>query len=155
MNNFKKTSGFTLVELIVVIAILGILAAVAIPAYSGYITKANEAADITQLDAVKTAAQAALATKGEVTKVVIEGTTVTATADGTEYELTDADTFGATDFSTFCDIEAIKLTSTTYKDGATWTAAQAEKAAVADDPDTPEDETAAAVPAQEAKWSAS
>lgn len=55
MNMMKKNGGFTLVELIVVIAILAILAGVAVPAYSGYIAKANEAADYTMLDAVKTA----------------------------------------------------------------------------------------------------
>ena len=65
MNMFKKNGGFTLVELIVVIAILAILAGVAIPAYSGYIQKANEAADNQILEAYNTAIAAALAMEGE------------------------------------------------------------------------------------------
>ena len=56
--------GFTLVELIVVIAILGILAGIAIPVYSGYIKKANQAADNMLLSAVNTALGAARAENG-------------------------------------------------------------------------------------------
>ncbi len=61
----RKKDGFTLVELIVVIAILAILAGVAIPAYSGYIKKANQAADLMLLDAVNTALQVAYMEQGE------------------------------------------------------------------------------------------
>ena len=64
MNMIKKNGGFTLVELIVVIAILAILAGVAVPAYSGYIAKANQAADIVTCDAIKTAVFAAYAEEG-------------------------------------------------------------------------------------------
>lgn len=66
MKPFMRSSkaGFTLVELIVVIAILAILAGVAIPVYSGYIKKANEAADQQLLAAVNTAFGAACIENG-------------------------------------------------------------------------------------------
>ena len=66
MKPFMRSSkaGFTLVELIVVISILAILAGVAIPVYSGYIKKANEAADQQLLAAVNTAFGAACLENG-------------------------------------------------------------------------------------------
>ena len=82
MNMFKKNGGFTLVELIVVIAILAILAGVAIPVYSGYISKAEETADIAKLDAIKTAAIAAVALDGvEIETLEVSNSEVVANDD--------------------------------------------------------------------------
>jgi len=39
----KKDSGFTLIELMIVIAIIAIVAAIAIPAYSDYVTRSKRA----------------------------------------------------------------------------------------------------------------
>ena len=96
----KKAEGFTLVELIVVIAILGILAAVAVPAYSGYLTKANAAADQTALAAVKTAAMATYAKDGTVTKI----------------EITDADNTNANTIKVYLNNSTSPQTGTATND---------------------------------------
>ena len=125
MNMFKKNGGFTLVELIVVIAILAILAGVAIPAYSGYISKAQEAGDNAVLGAVKTAVLAAFATEGEVSAITftnadgvtsVNGTAVTAevTADIDEF-------YGAGGTKAGADLET--GTSASWTKAAGWTIA--------------------------------
>ena len=118
MNMFKKNGGFTLVELIVVIAILAILAGVAVPAYSGYITKAKDAAAITELDAVATAVQAARATDtAPITSIAVATSgTVTVTPELTETQQADFEMFYGAE-----GIAAAKLTGTSYASGATWT----------------------------------
>lgn len=82
MKKFASKSGFTLVELIVVIAILGILAGVAGPAYSGYIKKAEEAADMQVLSSVATAVAGVKAGSGAtVTSITVKNDDGTITSD--------------------------------------------------------------------------
>jgi len=51
----KKTQGFTLIELMIVVAIIGILSAIAIPKFADLIRKSNEGATKGNLGAIRSA----------------------------------------------------------------------------------------------------
>ena len=94
MNNritktMRAKAGFTLVELIVVIAILGILAGVGTVGYSGYIKKANMAADQQLLGYVNQAFAAACIEKNvDITDLRTQDVPITLDSDGKISNLT-------------------------------------------------------------------
>ena len=130
MKLMRKNGGITLVELIVVIAILAILAAVAIPAYSGYISKAQEANDMTLLDSVKTAVAFAVTEQDH--DAILKTIEVTKTGSGdsvtyavkavysTATPIDAADTDGERDDKTVADVDISDFVpSIAFKSNAT------------------------------------
>jgi type IV pilus assembly protein PilA len=60
----KKQSGFTLIELMIVVAIVAILAAIALPAYQSYTTRARFTEVVSATGAFKTAIEICAQTTG-------------------------------------------------------------------------------------------
>lgn len=71
-SKMKKQSGFTLIELMIVVAIVAILAAIALPAYQTYTQKAKFTEVVSATGPYKTAIEVCVQTNGYTT---LDGTT--------------------------------------------------------------------------------
>lgn len=81
----KKQTGFTLIELMIVVAIVAILAAIALPAYQNYTNRAKFAEVISAAGGVKTQVDVCLQTKGTIAQCDTDtevGVSLTAAANG-------------------------------------------------------------------------
>ncbi|WP_429129314.1 pilin [Aeromonas media] len=69
----KKQSGFTLIELMIVVAIVAILAAIALPAYQTYTQKAKFSEVIAATGSLKTAVEVCVQTRDDPTECDTQG----------------------------------------------------------------------------------
>ncbi|MCW8334538.1 pilin [Vibrio paucivorans] len=65
-SNKPKQSGFTLIELMIVVAIIGVLSAIAVPAYKDYVTKSEVASAVATLKSIITPAELFYQENGDV-----------------------------------------------------------------------------------------
>ncbi len=133
MKNMKMNhaqSGFTLIELMIVVAIIGILAAIAIPQYQDYIARSQVTRVVSELSALKTSAEEQLmrgtTPSGDESAVGFTGSDLL--VDGpTGFVLEFADTGGGTIVGTLgqnasAAIKTAKVTLTRAIDGS-WSCA--------------------------------
>jgi len=125
----RVQSGFTLIELMIVVAIIGILAAVAIPAYSDYTARAQVSEAVELLGGLKTPIAEFWADKGYVpTSATLSGDlgatvtgkyTATITNSSTSLPATFTATMNATGVQ--ASVAGKTVTLALAADGKTWT----------------------------------
>ncbi|MGU5593483.1 MULTISPECIES: pilin [Aeromonas] len=135
-SEMKKQSGFTLIELMIVVAIVAILAAVALPAYQNYTKKAKMTEVAAATGTYKTAIEVCFQTKGIgctlaniISGAVAKGNVTTAvsyTGSATAYGVWTINSYPTADTSLpplkgTATGDVYRLTSSTEADGATLT----------------------------------
>ena len=60
----KKQSGFTLIELMIVVAIIGVLSAIAVPQYQKYVERSEAATALASISSLKSAVELNIAESG-------------------------------------------------------------------------------------------
>lgn len=102
LKSIRKSKGFTLIELMIVVAIIGILAAVAIPAYNDYTQTTKASAGLAGLGSFKTTVAMCYQKQGALTDC-------DAGDFGIPAEITAA---GSINYLTAVDVEAGVITAT-------------------------------------------
>ena len=75
-HQFKSnSSGFTLIEMMIVIAIIGVIAAIAVPSYKNYTVKSKRADMMAELQNIASNIESQKLAKGNYTSVSISGLT--------------------------------------------------------------------------------
>jgi type IV pilus assembly protein PilA len=118
----RRQSGFTLIELMIVVAIIGILAAIAIPAYQNYTVRAQVSEGLNMAGHAKTRVQESFLNRGEApADRAAAGLSPTATDSSGKY-LTSVDISDGVIIVTFGNdanlaIDGLTLTLTPYETG--------------------------------------